>query len=334
MSNYYAGVGTAGESVALMADADIYKVFSKEILRAAMPVLRFKQLANVRTELGAQSGHTIVFHKIANLAFDTSHMLTEGTDMTIASSLSTTAVSIVVAERGKAVGVTEFMLRTNPLDTLGEASNLLGRHYAQVVDDEIRETLDPVGLSGGLSNYRYANGRSNTASLVSGDDFDSVLVKNMVEDLAAANVPLVGGDSYICFAHPHQLRHLRDDAAWINAANYGAPQQLFYGEVGRFENVRFIETTQCPIVEKTSGDQLVSGVDTGRNYTGNNLHASLDAYHAIMVGENAFGFAEALPVELRDNGVLDFGRKHGLAWYSIYGVGVLNATYGVVGISL
>jgi hypothetical protein len=47
-------------------------------------------------------------------------------------------------------------------------------------------------------------------------------------------------------------------------------------------------------------------------------------YEAIMLGDNAFGHAISLPVELRDGGVLDFGREHALAWYSIWGWGVVT----------
>jgi hypothetical protein len=51
---------------------------------------------------------------------------------------------------------------------------------------------------------------------------------------------------------------------------------------------------------------------------------STSAYEAIMLGDNAFGQAISLPVELRDGGVLDFGREHALAWYSIWGWGVIT----------
>jgi hypothetical protein len=44
-----------------------------------------------------------------------------------------------------------------------------------------------------------------------------------------------------------------------------------------------------------------------------------------MIGDNAFGQAIALPVELRDGGVIDFGREHGLSWYAIWGFGVITA---------
>jgi N4-gp56 family major capsid protein len=49
-----------------------------------------------------------------------------------------------------------------------------------------------------------------------------------------------------------------------------------------------------------------------------------DVFEAIMLGDNAFGHAISLPVELRDGGVLDFGREHALAWYSIWGFGLIT----------
>ena len=56
---------------------------------------------------------------------------------------------------------------------------------------------------------------------------------------------------------------------------------------------------------------------------GTNL-ADNDVFEAIMLGDNAFGHAVSLPVELRDGGVLDFGREHALAWYSIWGFGLVT----------
>ena len=58
--------------------------------------------------------------------------------------------------------------------------------------------------------------------------------------------------------------------------------------------------------------------------------AAVDVYQAILMGENYYGLAVALPVELRDNGVDDFGRNHAVAWYSIFGAAVLNAENAVI----
>ena len=58
-------------------------------------------------------------------------------------------------------------------------------------------------------------------------------------------------------------------------------------------------------------------------YTGPQ-NPDVDTFEAIMLGDNAFGHAISLPVELRDGGVLDFGREHALAWYAIWGFGLVT----------
>ena len=57
---------------------------------------------------------------------------------------------------------------------------------------------------------------------------------------------------------------------------------------------------------------------------------SVNVYQALIFGDNYYGLATGLPVELRDNGVEDFGRRRSLAWYSIFGTGLLNEERGVV----
>jgi hypothetical protein len=50
----------------------------------------------------------------------------------------------------------------------------------------------------------------------------------------------------------------------------------------------------------------------------------------VVVGEYAVGMAEVLPVELRDNGVVDFGRTHALGYYGIWGAGAIEDGHAVV----
>ena len=93
------------------------------------------------------------------------------------------------------------------------------------------------------------------------------------------------------------------------------------GEIGRIYDVVFIETTQ--VVAGQGPADLVSGTTGVQAPTGT-------SYSAIMIGDNCFGHAIALPVELRDGGVIDFGREHGLAWYAIWGFGMITAESRVV----
>ena len=107
----------------------------------------------------------------------------------------------------------------------------------------------------------------------------------------------------------HQSRDLRDDPAWINASNYGAPNLMFIGEIGKRDDTRFIETTK-----------LKKGQESN----------AVDVFQAVLFGDKYFGMAVSLPVELRDAGVIDYGRERGLAWYSIMGAGILHAKHGAL----
>jgi hypothetical protein len=82
-------------------------------------------------------------------------------------------------------------------------------------------------------------------------------------------------------------------------------------------------------VDSNTGDYVDVGYDpTLESGTSGNL---CDIYTAVAFGEYAFAHATALPTELRDNGVEDFGREHGLAWYSIWGQAILENSNIVVG---
>ena len=122
----------------------------------------------------------------------------------------------------------------------------------------------------------------------------------------------------------HQSRTLRDDPAWIEASKYGAPTQLFTGEIGRIDDVRFIETTLMPNGACAEGDYAYGADLVGAGVNGAHV------YKAIVMGEDYLGYAVALPVELRDGGVVDFGREHSLAWYAIWGCGVLHPERAVI----
>jgi len=158
-------------------------------------------------------------------------------------------------------------------------------------------------------------------------------VKDAVETLATKNIPRLG-ETYVAFVHPHQSRKLRDNPEFIEVTKYAAPGNFMLGEIGRLYDTVFIETTQVLKVPGGAGtgyttDTAVStpvvsaggGYTTPNTFTGN---GGSDRYSAIFIGDNAFGHAISLPVELRDGGILDFGREHALAWYSIFGLGLIT----------
>lgn len=298
-------------------------VYSKEIEFKALPNMRFYQFATVKTELGVEPGLTISMLTYDNLALGGA--LTEMTSMTT-QALSGSTKQITVQEYGNAIAASELLIQSSFDDIMASATTLLGRDYALVVDCELRDAA-----LGNSSNVVYAaDGNTPVTSrvnLTADSKLKVSTIKDAIEILATNNAPKYGNASWICFVHPHQSRSLRDDPAWINASNYGAPDQLFTGEIGRIDDTRFIETTlmcngACAATDPAYDVDLVHGAS--------GAPADVDVYQAVIFGDAYYGIAFSLPVELRDNGVEDFGRKRSLAWYAIFGVGLLHSDYGVV----
>jgi N4-gp56 family major capsid protein len=350
-SGQLAGAPTAYSGSNSQLSQAIQTIWSKEILFQAMPILRFEQFAVKKTELGVAPGLRVNFLRYKNFSVDPTP-LTEGVRMTT-NALTAEQIAITVAEHGYAVAVSELLLNASFDDIMASASRLLGRHMAQYLDVQARDTLsaatsasfgyDRSGLTGATFNT-YAEGTVGTSiadldgnfKLTTGAIKDSALV------LASKNIPRIG-ETYVQFIHPKQSRDLRSNPEFIEVTKYAAPGNFMLGEIGRLYDVVFIETTQ---VKKLTSSFDYSGAigapstqtevpvkaNTAPGLGGNpeftnNITSgtpAADVYESIMIGDNAFGHAISLPVELRDGGVLDFGREHALAWYAIWGLGIIT----------
>lgn len=339
----------------------IQTIWSKEILFQAMPILRFEQFAVKKTELGVAPGLRVNFLRYKNFAVDPTP-LTEGVRMTT-NSLTAEQIAITVAEHGYATAVSELLLNASFDDVMASASRLLGRHMAQYLDLQARNTLsaatsatfgyDRSGIVGGaFTNYDEGTAGTAIADLDGNYKLTTGAIKDAALTLASKNIPRLG-ETYVQFIHPKQSRDLRSNPEFIEVTKYAAPGNFMLGEIGRLYDVVFIETTQVKLLAASQAGYTTStlaGVpasqvevpvkaNTAPGSGGNPVSADFtqdagyltgatgnaaDVYESIMIGDNAFGHAISLPVELRDGGVLDFGREHALAWYAIWGLGVIT----------
>ena len=300
---------TAGELFPLL------DVYSLEVLHKARGVMMYEQFAMRKTELSAGPGQTVKF-----ITYDD---ISRGGQLTETTSLSTRSMaqsvkSLTVTEWGNAISVSEKLLQLSFDDLMTEAAILLGRDYAVVRDLSLRDILVSE-----VSQVIYAGSNSVITAVDSSDILTVNDIRKAVEVLQTANVPKFNNDYYVCFIHPHQAFSLRRDSDWQSANNYAQTRNVFNGELGRWEDVIFVSTTHQGNGACTSSDP---GYEVALHEAGAD---DIDLYRATLFGDQCFAVADALPVELRDNGVEDFGRKHSLAWYAIWGVGVLQADYGV-----
>lgn len=293
-------------------------VYSAEVWFTALPVMKFDEFTTKKTELGVQPGIQIMMPKMGNIK--RGGTLKEGVRIQT-QAMSQSQQPIRVRELGNGLAFSELLLQTSFYDQLAAASILLGRDLAITLDTVLRTSYLKS------TNVIYANGKANRAALIAGDIMTTKEVKDAIEALETANSPRWGAAFWISFIHPHQGRGLRDDGDWVNASLYGATNQIFNGEIGRYEDCRFIVTTVMPNGRSSAKDPETNEyIDIGfdptleNGFNGNQT----TIYKAVFFGDWAVGHAVALPVELRDNGVQDFGREHALGWYSIWGEDILE----------
>jgi len=350
-----AGAPTAYSGSNSQLSQAIQTIWSKEILFQAMPILRFEQFAVKKTELGVAPGLRVNFLRYRNFAVDPTP-LTEGVRMTT-NALTAEQIAITVAEHGYAVAVSELLLNASFDDIMASASRLLGRHMAQYLDIQARDTLgaatsavfgyDRSGFDTSTTFNTYQEGVAGESleDLDGNYKLTTGAIKDAALTLASKNIPRLG-ETYVQFIHPKQSRDLRSNPEFIEVTKYAAPGNFMLGEIGRLYDVVFIETTQVkklaaggainyaslvgapenagvvPVKANTNPGSGGNPIDLDPTATAGTPAA--DAYESIMIGDNAFGHAISLPVELRDGGVLDFGREHALAWYAIWGLGVIT----------
>jgi N4-gp56 family major capsid protein len=315
MVNTYAGAASGTNVTGI--PANILKLHTNEVLFAAAPAMRFDQFAVVRTDLQANPGDTILFSKYGNLT--RGGVIAEDADIE-SKAMSKTNITIAVTEYGNAVGLTSKLLTLSFLDEMQNASVILGRDYALVTDLMLRDAL----FSG--SQTYLAGAKTALKDISSGDTLKVTDIDNVVEILLTGNVMKyvdVNGEYYVCYFHPHQHKALKQQLLTVH--QYAYPELIFKGEVGEYGGVRFIVSTNCPngVVASTDGGYDATLI-SGYVYTGSDALA-VGLYKAVIFGDRAYGWAIALPVELReDPGQTSFGRKIRIAWYAIQGAGKIN----------
>jgi N4-gp56 family major capsid protein len=354
-----AGAPTAYSGSNTSLNQAIQTIWSKEILFQAMPILRFEQFAVKKTELGVAPGLRVNFLRYKNFAVDPTP-LTEGVRMTT-NALTAEQIAITVAEHGYAVAVSELLLNASFDDVMASASRLLGRQMAQYLDVQARNTLsaatsavfgyDRSSVQGVNDWYNEGTVATQMSDLDGNYKLSTGAVKDAALTLAGKNIPRLG-ETYVQFVHPKQSRDIRSNPEFIEVTKYAAPGNFMLGEIGRLYDVVFIETTQVkklavnaayttstsvglpasqievPVKANTApgsgGNPESADYTAEKGYLTTATGNGAEVYESIMIGDNAFGHAISLPVELRDGGVLDFGREHALAWYAIWGLGVIT----------
>ena len=272
--------------------------------------LLFDAVADVMPVAQAMPGSSVKFTIFNDLAEKTS-TLTEDTDVTPVV-MGDSQIEVTLNEYGNAVNTTAKLRGTSFLDVDSAAANLVGYNAGISVDGVIRDVL----AAG--TNVVYGGGGASTPSARIDLAVDDIITANDIRKTVAAlrkaNAVSFGG-MYMGYIHPDVSYDLRKEtgvASWRDPHVYSDPANIYNGEVGAFEGVRFIETPRAKIFEDAFNGAGSTG--TGDAYCTHIAgRQALAKAHSIVDGNGAF------PRVVRGPVVDVLSRFQPVGWYWLGG---------------
>ncbi len=267
-------------------NAQVQPYYDKNVMLAAVPNL-VHAMWGLPAQLIKNAGMmTARFITVDSLPTATTP-LTEGVNP-VGGTLSTGTIDVTPAEYGDYVSISNFALDTVADPVLNATVQAQGDQAGRTLDEVCRDVLNS-----GTSVLYAGNVASRdlvTTEVVVGD-LDR-LIMQLATGLARPVTSFVPSDGstavtpvaacYPCIMHPHLLPSIRTAAStnWQPVREYAQLGPTFPGEVGCYQNLRFIESTNSKIWTGTGA----AGDATWRRTTGNK-----DVYSILAIGANAYG---------------------------------------------
>lgn len=291
------------------APSGVYKnhALSSQIRMAAIKEAKFMQFVKPVEGYGKKKGEGVTITRVSNVSVPTSDVLVE-TVRVPEDTLSLSTQAITVSERGRAIPYTKLSLDLAHFD--------LENAVQKKLKDQLKLRMDLAAAVAFVSGKILAipTGIAETTFETDGSPSNAAVSNlNMyhVESIrdymfSTLNIAPYMDDDYVAVIVTQAKRGLMRDPAWVDWKKYTDPSAKFNGEVGRVENIRFVETNN------TSSAGITNNMGTG-SVLGEGVFFGEDPV-VMAVAEDPHLIAE-------DNVGNDFGRQKAVAWYGIYGFG-------------
>lgn len=217
-----------------------------------------------------------------------------------------TATTASIAQHGAYLTISEQLDMKHIDDVIVGAQSELSHAAARTMD-----TIHRDGVLAGATNVLYADAvnkndgykkvEENPLAVYELSNFPEAANLLTPETVARVktimegnNVPKVNGKWYVAVIHPHAAFDLIRNPEWNDFHKYSATEEIFNGEIGELYGVRFVQTTQAPVLV---GDPLFSQEQRYLNVTG---YTALSAPANIANG-NGYGMGTMYQITVSDN---------------------------------
>ncbi len=278
---------------------------SSKLRMASIKEAKFMQFVKPEEGYGKKKGESVTITRVSNITNPTSDVLNELSRIP-EDTLTLSTQAVTVSERGRSVPYTKLSVDLSSYD-LGSAIQMKLKDQLKLSMDSAAATAFKAGkilaVPTGISETTFETDGSvsNTAA----SNLNMYHVESIRDYMfSTLNIAPYSGDDYTCVLITQAKRGLMRDPAWVDWKKYTDPEAKFNGEVGRIENIRFVETNYTTSLADSLGTGSVMG-------------------SAVFFGADPVTMAVAEDPHLiaEENVGNDFGRSKSVAWYGIYGFG-------------
>jgi len=294
----------------------LYSRQLSNVLRAnVQPLVKFRQFADVHdiSQQGKKKGDVFTWDVFSDVAaagavLVETNTMPETNFTIIQGTLTVTEAGNSVPYSGKLDNLSKFPVEDVIKKVL---KNDCVKYLDRAAWTQFNQTLlraIPTNGNSASAITLYTNGTVTGTNSIA---FSNAHAKAIVDAMKERNIPAYIADDYYAIAWPTTLRTFKNNLETIHTYSDTGFNLIMNGEIGRYENTRFIEQTNIAKGTGTDGTTTTgwtNGVSDWMFFFGNDTVAE----------------AIAVPEEMRGKIPTDYGRSKGIAWYYLGGFGIVH----------
>ena len=289
------------------------------VLRTAVqPMVKFRQFCDVRdaSQQGKKKGDLFTWDVFSDVV-TAGGTLTETNTMP-ETNFTITQGTLTITEAGNSVPYTGKLddLSKFPVQELIQKvlKNDAIKAFDRLALAQFNQTpLRAIASSGTdtAAIQLYTNGTVTGTNNIA---FNNAHAKSIVDTMKERNIPAYIGDDYYALAWPTTLRAFKNNLETLHQYTEEGFKLIMNGEIGRYENVRYVEQTN-----------IAKGISTDNGATGT-AWTNAKSDWIYFMGSDTVAEAIAVPEEMRGKIPTDYGRSKGVAWYYLGGFGLVHTS--------
>jgi len=298
---------------------------SDKLRMAVQPMCKFRQFADVKdaSQQGKKKGDTFTWDIFQDVAAAATQSLAETNTMP-ETNFTIVQSTLTITEGGNSVPYSGKLDNLSKFDVENIINKVLRNDATRWFDASVVTQFNRTPLraapASGTSTTSVVLTTNGTATQTNGIAFDKGHVKGIVDIMKERNIPSYVSDDYMAIAWPTTYRTLKNSLESVHQYTTEGLHMIFNGEIGRYENVRFVEQTNI-----AKGGAADSSTWNAFTNTADGWNGAVSDW-IYFIGDDVVAEAVCVPLEMRGKIPTDYGRSKGVAWYTLCGFGLVHQT--------